>query len=40
MSEKLIIKDINNSNTINVEQLSTGTYSLKIKGSIFNFIKE
>ncbi|MBQ6269983.1 MAG: Omp28-related outer membrane protein, partial [Bacteroidetes bacterium] len=40
MSGKLIIKDINTTNTINVEQLSTGTYSLKIKDSIFNFIKK
>ena len=40
MSGKLIIKDINNSNIINVGNLSTGTYSLKIKDSIFNFIKE
>ena len=40
MSGKLIIKDINNSNIINVDNLTTGTYSLKIKDSIFNFIKE
>ncbi|MBQ6269407.1 MAG: Omp28-related outer membrane protein [Bacteroidetes bacterium] len=40
LSGKLIIKDINNSNIINVENLSAGTYSLKIKDSIFNFIKE
>ena len=40
LSGKLLIKDINNSNIINVENLSTGTYSLKIKDSIFNFIKE
>ena len=40
MSGELIIKDINNSNIINVGYLSTGTYSLKIKDSIFNFIKE
>ena len=40
MSGKLIIKDINNSNIINVENLCSGTYSLKIKDSIFNFIKK
>ena len=40
MSGKLIFKANNNTNEINVESLSTGTYSLKIKGSIFNFIKK
>ena len=40
MSGKLIFKANNNTNEINVESLSTGTYSLIIKGSIFNFIKK
>ncbi|MBQ6269317.1 MAG: T9SS type A sorting domain-containing protein, partial [Bacteroidetes bacterium] len=40
ISGKLIIKDINNTKTINIETLSTGSYSLKIKDSIFNFIKK
>ena len=40
MSGELIIKDINNSNIINVGNLSAGTYSLKIKSSVFNFIKK
>ena len=40
MSGKLIIKDINNSNIINVGNLSTGTYSLKIKYNIFTFVKK
>ena len=40
MSGKLIIKDINNSNIINIENLCSGTYSLKIKDGIFNFIKK
>ena len=40
ISGKLIIKDINNTKTINIETLSTGSYSLKIIDSIFNFIKK
>ena len=40
MSGKLIIKDINNNNAIKIDNLSTGTYSLKIKDNIFYFIKE
>ena len=40
MSGKMIINGINNTNEINVETLNTGTYSLKIKDSIFNFIKK
>ena len=40
MSGKMIIKGVNNSNDINVETLSTGYYSLKIKDSIFKFIKK
>ena len=40
MSGKLIIKGINNTNEINIETLMTGSYSLKIKNNIFNFIKK
>ena len=40
LSGKLIIKDINKSNEINIENLSIGTYSLKIKDTIFKFIKK
>ncbi|MBQ6269828.1 MAG: Omp28-related outer membrane protein [Bacteroidetes bacterium] len=40
MSGKLIINGINNTNEINIENLSIGTYSIKIKDSIFSFIKE
>ena len=40
MSGNLIIKDINNTNQINVNKLCSGVYSLKIKGSIINFIKK
>ena len=40
MSGKMIIKGINNTNEINIENLSTGTYSIKIKDNIFNFIKK
>ncbi|MBQ6269545.1 MAG: Omp28-related outer membrane protein [Bacteroidetes bacterium] len=40
LSGKLILRANNNTNEINVESLSTGTYSLKIKGSVFNFIKK
>ncbi len=37
---KLIMKDNNNNNSINVEQLTSGRYTLKINKNIFNFIKQ
>ena len=40
LSGNLIINNKNNTNIINVENISIGSYYLKIKGSYFNFIKK